>query len=546
MAFGIETELVGSVLKRVVDYGVEAVGAADHLFETSLQVAEAINEPAVGVDTALTEPLEGGTPTAPETIEESAPSTEGEVCLDTQVIESEITVEPGCTGVIQALEEWAENAVQSDATSDTYPEGSIPDRLVEAALSGDATKEATRVTIEQGLYRPGDAKDSFNLWADSKIRMSEVGGLEIVNPNGSSAYTLWNDCDQGPYMGNRMIPSGPCVGPVCQPDLELAPLPEPEAPPDTFIEEPAPETVPEIVYDDSGIRWTDLWYQGELAYECAADGATEMVMMDAYGLSDEELTAKAEDVARSLRPDYQADVSRGDRVILIRVFSADGTPEGNLRCFNLDTGTISDFDSSAGRSSIQALSADEAWDYFRGSDHVNDESSYDKGPALKHPHEPTMLAMTEQGTLETVPRSMENLVWLQTQLVGESVFGREWMLSGNNQELWNRILGLSLPQELFGDLSADAQVELLRDYVERELGYRMTQDEGERMVIWMDEYAREADTPFLRFNTDIVDGKPRSGAGYVDPRRTATFGEFFKVAAEEAARRGELGPVLRS
>ena len=170
----------------------------------------------------------------------SAASAEDVCATPSPVIENETVVEPGCAGFIQASREWAQDAIQNGAGPDTYPEGSIPDRLIEAEISGNGSAVATQIAIEQGFYRPEAIKESFNLFAGSRFVMTQEAGMQILNPNGSVAHTLWSPCDGdgAAYTGQRMIDTVPCS--------DVTPEPEPKAEPvyvAPLVVEPTPEPV---------------------------------------------------------------------------------------------------------------------------------------------------------------------------------------------------------------------------------------------------------------------------------------------------------------
>lgn len=529
-------DVAGSAIKKVL-HGVsealrEEAGAAISVADTTADVAPQLVEasfttPSAGTDTYGTSG-------------EATPA--AEVCPDVTVVEDSVTIEPGCSGVIEGLKEWAENTT---AGPDTYPEGSIPDRLIEAKLNGTLSKEADAIAREQGLFRPGETKDSFNLWADSQIRMSQDGGLQIVNPNGGVAYTLWDQCDQSAYTGSRMIPTGPCgtepivesLPPPPPPEVVYEPAPEPEV----VAEAPAPEVAPTPEPEVVPVSDTTVWYQDRIFVWCPDMVVAEVFMVDTTGLSVEESAEKAREVAASLPNDYQSNIPADKRFVLIRVLDENGEETEKLKCLTIGTGEVSNYNPNVSGYGPQTVRAGDAWGYVTGRDGINDGSPYGNGPDVVHPHPLARYEVVDangDGTidgLKEVVRPLENAVWVQVQFIGESIFGPEWMLKEENRAVWEKLMALEIPDRMFGDVPADEQVRMLRSYVRSELGYRMSKDEAERMVIWMNEYSSEADTSFLKFDY--------ANQGYTSARASGTFGNFFKTAAEEAARRGELGPV---
>ena len=272
---------------------------------------------------------------------ESAGSAGGADVCDVRYRPVEVVVEPGCNGFIGAAREWGEKAVVeareaglSDAEiRDIFPAGSVPDRLVEAELDGTGTKVATKIAMEQGLFAPGAEKDSFNMYANSKLEFTSEGELRIVDPNGKTAYTV-SDCagDKPPYDGNRMIATGPCGEDVpCPPaatvkEMAVETPVEPEPHPPAAVEvEPTPELEP--VMDRVRIFNTPT-------IVCGSEGTcvvavTPFLVFDSYADAQEFIDSEAgKSVLRGLTDSTGAKMGNC-------FYIADG--EGNLQQVNLKT-----------------------------------------------------------------------------------------------------------------------------------------------------------------------------------------------------------------
>ncbi len=399
-----------------------------------------------------------------------------------------------------------------------------------STLEGDAKPFTTaRELMRLGVINKDDII-YFNdhLSDDSKGFCYKNNQLLVINYDGT-----WT------CQGDDCPPVAPVAEPkAAEPEIIPAPVVEPEI----IAESPAPEVVatpePEVV----PVTDTTVWYQDRIFVWCPEPVVAEVFMVDTTGLSVEESAERAREVARTLPSDYQSNVPADKRFVLIRVLDENGEETEKLKCLTLKTGEVSDYNPNVSGYGPQSVRPGDVWGYVTGRDGINDGSPYGNGPDVVHPHPLARYDVVDanaDGTidgLKEVVRPLENAVWVQVQFIGESIFGPEWMLKDENQALWDKLLALEIPDRVFEEgISAQEQVSRLKSFVRSELGYRMSTDEAERMIIWMNEYASEADTSFLKF--DYTD------RGYASARTSGTFGEFFRASAEEAARRGELGPV---
>ncbi len=468
-------------------------------------------------------------------------------CPDTYVIENEIVISPGCTGVIQGLQEWAQNAISSGAGIDTYPQGSVPDRLIEAMLSGNGSEVATDIAKEQGLFIPDAEKDSFNLYKDSIISMDQDGGLHIVNPNGSTAHTLWNQCDQNPYTGTRMIATGPCV--PCTPEVVPVPeiIPEPEPVPLVAELPPEPEQ-PSVVEHPPIADNYSVWKQ-ELLLGCVdnvcsntAYGTVIVVQPEIANMSPKELLEKGREIAKIVPDGYQEVLNPEKRFIML----------GDGRCISLYDGHVYRYDPNVGgpRSLIHELKPDQVDDYLRST--LDGESD-----VIPTPGEPLRLIPADidgdgkADTLYQTDRSVDSTKFLTQHNAGHDIFGdKGGLVPGEdgysdqvieNQRTWNKMLSLSLPEDLNPitnpDLTRDGFLEALDDYYDSE-GIHLSKKELNDLAWYLSVYDTESAPGALGSPANIDN---QNYTSFTRPDGSMkTLGEFLEDAAVEAKKQGDM------
>lgn len=119
-----------------------------------------------------------------------------------------VTANPG-DGAISMLMRFAEAARAAMLEGSSFPEGSPMAQLVEAAEAGTLYQDAQRIAIEQGLYRPNEAAESFNVWRGATLgtEMGSDGSYRFMlhNPGGESV-SLWSaEGGAGVYEGSNML-----------------------------------------------------------------------------------------------------------------------------------------------------------------------------------------------------------------------------------------------------------------------------------------------------------------------------------------------------
>lgn len=143
----------------------------------------------------------------------------------------------GCDGSEALLMDLARKLVAAGATADTYEQGTVLDRLVEAQLNGNVARMASVLSQELGMYNPGDHLDSANIWDNARLRV-EGTKLTLVGPGTGPNGDLLVDCTKIDGFDGKMIHTTACG------EAPAAPAPAPEAPVVTAEVAPEPEVVP--------------------------------------------------------------------------------------------------------------------------------------------------------------------------------------------------------------------------------------------------------------------------------------------------------------
>jgi len=150
----------------------------------------------------------------------------------------------GCDGSEALLMDLARRLVAAGATADTYEQGTVLDRLVEAQLNGNVARMASVLSQELGMFNPNDHLDSANIWDNARLRV-EGTKLTLVGPGTGPNGDLLVDCTKIDGFDGKMIHTTACG------EAPAAPAPAPEAPvvtaevaPEPVVPPQAPEVVP--------------------------------------------------------------------------------------------------------------------------------------------------------------------------------------------------------------------------------------------------------------------------------------------------------------
>lgn len=536
--------------ETVVSMGIDVEEAVAKLLERARDAAAAGSDAAPATANAIEAPgalaAAGGggdvpavTRSAVESGSTGAAAAAADACPDIEYRPVEVTVEPGCTGFIETAQKWAEAAIaqarsfglSDEEVRDIFPEGSIPDRLVEAELDGTGNKEATQIAVEQGLFAPGAEKDSFNMYASSKLELTADGELRIVDPNGKTAYTL-SDCtgNKAAYAGSRMLATHPCGEVVSYPPPAV-PMPEVKAPaevapPPPVVEitpepVPPPAPAPEAVVAATVPRvWWQTGVEIKWCEECDVPGKvveyaarTDLVLIDVDTAGD--VDAQIQDAIRSLPDTYQSNIPPDERFVSVRILDEEGRQA--VKCVNIKTGHEWLLDGDADTPGIQRIRSKDGLSlYISGAHDFNGNDS------VYHPHMPTGIELVDTDG-DGRPDAMREIVLSlpesqdrQVNVVGTSVLRTDVSVPGEAHDEWQAMLKKELPEE-FAGMKTSEQIKLLKEE------YGLSGKEARRLAAWIEKYA----------------------SGYADMRHPdgsmKTLEVFLRDAAETAARRGELG-----
>ena len=121
-------------------------------------------------------------------------------------VDVSVTARPG-DGAITMLMQWAETATEA---GHTFPEGTPMAELVEAQNQGGLYEVAQQIAIDQGLYQPDAANESFNVFEGATLETTQNAdgafSFTLSNPGGES-YSLWSSVNPEvpAYSGPNMI-----------------------------------------------------------------------------------------------------------------------------------------------------------------------------------------------------------------------------------------------------------------------------------------------------------------------------------------------------
>ncbi len=181
----------------------------------------------------MVEVAPGDATPAPEAAAETATT---KACTGlTTVVESKGA--HGCDGSEALLMDLAKRLVAAGANADTYEQGTVLDRLVEAQLNGNVARMASVLSQELGMLNPNDHLDSANIWDNARLRV-EGTKLTLVGPGTGPNGDLLVDCTKIDGFDGKMIHTTACG------EAPAAPAPAPEAPVVTAEVAPEPEVVP--------------------------------------------------------------------------------------------------------------------------------------------------------------------------------------------------------------------------------------------------------------------------------------------------------------
>lgn len=473
VSMGIDVEeAVAKFLERAQDAATPNVGDGAPSTANAVEVPSAVAGAGGGVDApaAVVKP-------AVESGSAGAAAAAADTCPDVAYRPVEVEVEPGCTGFIETAQKWAETAIaqahsfglSDEEVRNIFPEGSIPDRLIEAELDGTGNKEATRIAMEQGLFVPGAEKDSFNMYANSKLELTADGEFRIVDPNGKTAYTL-SDCggDKAAYAGNRMLATHPCgeapylpamPAPEVKAPVELPP-PTEVAPPapvaELEIEEPpeAPAPRPEIVAAAVPRVWWQTGVEIKWCEQCDIPGKvieyaarTDLVLIDVDPAGD--VDRQIQDAIRSLPDTYQSNIPPDERFVSVRILDEEGRQA--VKCVNIKTGHEWLLDGDADTAGIQRIRSKDGLSlYISGAHDFNGNDS------VYHPHMPTGIELVDTDG-DGRPDAMREIVLSlpesqdrQVDVVGTSVLRADVSVPGEAHDEWQAMLKKELPEEFSG------------------------------------------------------------------------------------------------
>lgn len=182
-------------------------GGGDYRDDAFGFVPEAGNNYGNTTAETIAPPPEGSSTTSGEGAEGATAETEQAEAV-VPPYEVSVSARPG-DGAITMLMQFGEAAAAGAPEGYSFPEDSPMARLVAAEAEGNLYQVAQQIAIEQGLYRPNEAAESFNVWRDATLA-TEVGSdgklsFTLKNPGGEE-FSLWaSESGAEVYTGSNMI-----------------------------------------------------------------------------------------------------------------------------------------------------------------------------------------------------------------------------------------------------------------------------------------------------------------------------------------------------
>lgn len=437
----------------------------------------------------------------------------------------------GCDGSEALLMDLARRLVAAGATADTYEQGTVLDRLVEAQLNGNVARMASVLSQELGMLNPNDHLDSANIWDNARLRV-EGTRLTLVGPGTGPNGDLLVDCTKIDGFDGKMIHTTACgeapATPAPAPETpvvtaEVAPEPEVVPPPPEVVPAPTPVPPPEVVVADTcpPPKWV---LQTGVGIFTEHHGHANMI----FGVEIEGMTKEqAEEYLRkvvaegAIPPNYQPGLSH--RVIWVALENCDGSGKEFL-CFDIDSGQfqsgpLSVSDELGHRTIVRSV--EDFHDLLNGT--------HDTSASVIVPKEPISLKMVDADgdsipdrfVFDSIPKA--EIVERQFALIWDDVFE-----GTQTAEILNTINNTPMSEEFVAAIARhniNAAAHIL------ETQFHMTHEQAITLARWVDMFNSGTHIPA---HTDLTsNGVPK------------TFGQFFSESVSNNADKG-VYPEMRT